>query len=383
MTLSCSNLNISDKHIIAVQQNEHSLFVEWSDGTESQFHHLWLRDNCPTAFHKDTQERDFDLLSVSEDIYPLSVAVADDVLNIEWSEGEHKSCFLQSWLSQYSYSEIAKKRHTTEYQSWDSSFVNNIFHAQYDEVMASDNALFKWMTELDKSGLTLIDDMPDTTDSTVLFASRIDYLRRTNFGTTFDVLSVESPINLAYTSIALPLHTDLSNQETPPGYQFLHCLANESVGGESIFVDGLKAAEELRDKYPEYFKILSEQVIPFRFQDDSHDIREHQSVINVDQFGNIIEIKFNAHLAGVFDLPADIMREYYLAYRRLMENIRDERFKIELKLTAGQMVVFDNRRVLHGRNKFEDSSGRRHLHGCYVDRSEFKSRLRILSKKYG
>jgi len=43
------------------------------------------------------------------------------------------------------------------------------------------------------------------------------------------------------------------------------------------------------------------------------------------------------------------------------------------------MAVFDNRRVLHGRQAFEPT-GRRHLRGCYVDRSEFQSRLRILEK---
>lgn len=46
------------------------------------------------------------------------------------------------------------------------------------------------------------------------------------------------------------------------------------------------------------------------------------------------------------------------------------------------MVVFDNRRVLYGRNKFEGSTGRRHLHGCYVDRTEFQSRLRVLVQKH-
>lgn len=383
MTLSVTpNLNTTGKRIASIQQNVLSLLVEWSDETVSEFHYIWLRDNCPTAFHIDTQEREFDLLSVSEDIHPLSVEVSDDFLHIEWSEGGHRSCFTQSWLAEHSYSDLVNERHVSAYESWDSAFVDTIYHAQYKAVMDDDNALYQWMVELDKSGLTLIDGMPDSTDSTVLLASRIDYLRQTNFGTTFNVVSVESPINLAYTSIALPLHTDLTNQETPPGYQFLHCLANDCEGGESVFVDGLKVAEELRDECPNYFKLLSEQVIPFRFHDESHDIREHHSVINVDQFGNIIEIKFNAHLASIFDLPADVMYEYYLAYRSLMKRLRDERFKIELKLSAGQMVVFDNRRVLHGRNKFEDSSGRRHLHGCYVDRSEFKSRLRVLAKKY-
>jgi gamma-butyrobetaine dioxygenase len=33
------------------------------------------------------------------------------------------------------------------------------------------------------------------------------------------------------------------NQELPPGYQFLHCIANEAAGGGSVFADGVAMAE--------------------------------------------------------------------------------------------------------------------------------------------
>tara|TARA_R110001583_G_scaffold96101_2_gene240160 strand:- start:945 stop:2102 length:1158 start_codon:yes stop_codon:yes gene_type:complete len=382
MTLNCSDITIPNQSITLVQKNEHSLTVDWNDGSASLFHHIWLRDNCPSAFHEKTKERDFDLLSVSESIHPIEIKVGKETLEIEWSEGNHRSVFLQSWLLKHSYSRTEDSPYVSSYQSWDSSFISNIPHANYNKIMEQDSALYQWMVELDKFGLTVIEDMPNTAESTISLATRVDYLRQTNFGTTFNVESVESPINLAYTSISLPLHTDLSNQETPPGYQFLHCLANDCEGGESTFVDGLRVAEELKSQCPDHFKILAEQAIPFRFYDQDHDIRQHHTVINLDNFGNIIEIKYNAHLADVFDLPANLMRDYYLAYRNLMARLRNERFKIEFKLQAGQMVVFDNRRVLHGRNKFENTSGRRHLHGCYVDRSEFKSRLRVLAQTY-
>lgn len=374
---------MAEVNVPLIEKKDHSLVISWDDNSKAEFHYLWLRDNCPSAFHPKTGERDFDLLSVSSDIYPLESHISEDGLTILWSEGNHKSTFALEWLYQHGYSQNNSNRYQSSYQSWDSAFAHSIPRAQYDQVLKDDKALYDWMTELDKFGLTIIDAMPSTPEATISLATRVDYLRKTNFGTTFDVVSVESPINLAYTSISLPLHTDLANQETPPGYQFLHCLANDCEGGESRFVDGLRVAEELRDQCPDHFQLLCEHAIPFCFEDEDHDIRQHHPVINVDTFGNIVEMKYNAHLASTFDLPSDIMYEYYLAYRNLMARLRDERFKIEIKLEAGQMVVFDNRRVLHGRNKFEDTTGRRHLHGCYVDRSEFKSRLRMLGKKYG
>jgi gamma-butyrobetaine dioxygenase len=61
-----------------------------------------------------------------------------------------------------------------------------------------------------------------------------------------------------------------------------------------------------------------------------------------------------------------------------MRLTRDDSYRLNLKMDTGDMLVFDNRRVLHGREAFDPNSGQRHLHGCYVDRVEFDSRLRLL-----
>ncbi|MEO1314753.1 MAG: TauD/TfdA family dioxygenase, partial [Pseudomonadota bacterium] len=102
-------------------------------------------------------------------------------------------------------------------------------------------------------------------------------------------------------------------------------------------------------------------------------------VITCDLAGNVIEIRFNAHIAGVFDMPPGAVGGYYRAYRAYMERTRNARYILNTRLQAGEMVCFDNRRILHGRDAFDPSTGFRHLHGCYVDRGEFLARLRLLS----
>ena len=47
-----------------------SIDIEWNDSKKSYFHFLWLRDNCPSNEHPDARHRMFNLLDVSEDIYP-------------------------------------------------------------------------------------------------------------------------------------------------------------------------------------------------------------------------------------------------------------------------------------------------------------------------
>ena len=79
--------------------------------------------------------------------------------------------------------------------------------------------------------------------------------------------------------------------------------------------------------------------------------------------------------AGEADVP-----RIYAAYRHLLAMTREERFRITFRLDAGQMVAFNNRRILHARTAFDPATGGRHLQGCYVDTDEMRSRLRVLHR---
>ncbi len=372
-----------DYHLVlqSASKLDHALELVWSDGKTSTFHYLWLRDNCPTTLHPDTKERTFDLLSVSADIEPLSFRVDNDSLMIEWSEGNHHSQFSGEWLREHAYAGDLRPTNKPRARSWDAQFLKDMGSASFNDLTSDDVALYNWMKQLDQDGIILVKDMPATEQALDDVAHRIDYQRQTNFGVTFEVRSEPNPINLAYTALALPLHTDLPNQETPPGYQFLHCLANDTQGGESVFADGLKVLEDMREQAPEHFELLATVAIPFRFHDETHDIQHHHPMINLDHQGNIVELKYNAHIASVFDLPEAVMHDYYLAYRDLMGRMRQAKYRMQYRLKAGEMVVFDNRRVLHGRTEFEPT-GHRHLRGCYVDRTEFQSRLQVLARQH-
>lgn len=369
--------------IIAVEKNTQSLSVTWEDGFESQFDYLWLRDNCPTAFHPTTHERNFNLLSVPDTLSPQTVSHTDQQLTVAWAVGEHQSQFTAEWLYKNDYSRHAGQ-HAEEYlknEAWDASYADNIRRANYQQIIDSDDALLQWLRDLYRYGLTVVEAMPDSDNAVMDVARRVAHLRETNFGLTFDVRSKPNPNNQAYTAEALPLHTDLPNQELPPGYQFLHCLQNESSGGESTFLDGFAAANLLRQQNEEHFNLLSSQPIQFKFADTTHSIHEKKPIIVLNADGEVDEINYNAHLAQTFILDKTLMRSYYLAYRHLMKILHDESLLIKFKLGTGQMVVFDNRRVLHGRTAFDPQTGRRHLRGCYIDRGDLKSRIRILEQR--
>lgn len=66
----------------------------------------------------------------------------------------------------------------------------------------------------------------------------------------------------AYTSLALGAHTDTAYFTDPAGLQMFHLLSHtDGTGGESLLVDGFKAALTLRDESPESYSILSKKPI--------------------------------------------------------------------------------------------------------------------------
>jgi gamma-butyrobetaine dioxygenase len=358
-----------------------ALFVNWADNTSTQFPTIWLRDNCPSGLHAQTHERTLDLLAL-DDAPELSSALLDgDCAVLSYADG-HISRMPLALLSAHRPGQRAAGPATVAARLWRADLSSaGIPRYPAAPIMGDDLALNRWMQATAAFGLTIVEDLEHRMGAGMDIAERIGFLRKTNFGTTFEVINKPDPNNLAYTSDALPLHTDLPNQEVPPGYQFLHCLANEATGGGSLFADGFAMAQDLRMEDPAAFRLLCEVAIPFRFHDGEADILVYKPVITLDGAGVVIEIRYNAHLAGIFDMPAEIMPAFYRAYRAYMAKTRDQKYRLTLKLKAGEMVVFDNRRVLHGRDAFDPSTGLRHLHGCYVDRGEFASRLRLLAHK--
>ena len=76
----------------------------------------------------------------------------------------------------------------------------------------------------------------------------------------------------------------------------------------------------------------------------------------------------------------ELMEKFYKAYRRFAELLHNEQFCVNFKLKKGDILSFDNRRVVHGRTEYDQNSGHRHLQGYYMDRDEIISRLNYLKK---
>jgi len=113
----------------------------------------------------------------------------------------------------------------------------------------------------------------------------------------------------------------------------------------------------------------------------SFDRETRQKVIELDDRGDVSGVTISQHMADVFDLPQEQLDRYYPAFRRFGRLLQAEKYVMRCRLNAGECAVFDNHRVVHGREAYAASSGERHLRGCYTDRGELRSAYRVLTSE--
>jgi gamma-butyrobetaine dioxygenase len=251
--------------------------------------------------------------------------------------------------------------------------------APHAEVVAGEAALRDWLHAIATYGVALLRDVPAVPGEVTRVAALFGYVRETNYGRLFDVRSVLSPNNLAYTGLGLSCHTDNPYRDPVPTLQLLHCLASSAEGGDSVVVDGFEVAAHLRAVAPAHFDLLARVPVPFRFSDAEADLATEQPVLTLDVRGDVAAVRLNNRSKAPLRIDPALVEDWYAAYRAFARMIEDPAWQIRFKLEPGDLFVVDNRRVLHGRTAFA-GTGQRHLQGCYADMDGLRSRLAVLGR---
>ena len=376
---------MQDKYkLIKLTKKSKYIEILWADKHISKFHFLWLRDNCPSAFHQDTRMRKFNILSVSEKIKPLNLNHTTTTLKINWSEGNHNSVFKLKWLRDFCYTEKNQHPYVPYYKLWDSKIIKKtkILKHDYKKIITNEKELKRWLQTMHSYGIAIIQNAPTQDKSGFKILDKIGKYRETFFGTPFEVINIPKPNNQAYTADALANHSDLPYYEYVPGYQFLHCLVNDAKGGSSTAVDSFAVANFLKKNHLKRYKLLTENNVIFKDNDFTQkNVRVQKSpIIKVNKNKDFEEVRINLGAMGTLDLDPKIMDEFYNAYIFFYKQLHSKKFQISFKLKAGNIFCFDNRRILHGRTQFDPNSGNRHLQGYYIEREEITSKLNYLNK---
>ncbi len=366
--------------IADVTRGERGFTITWADQSVAEFPFVWLRDNDRDELHPQTLERVFDLASVDRNVHPESFELGRCELIVHWPHKSDPSIYMMDWLHAHRPGHRRHDPSIVKRTLWDRETLTDIPRIDASECTQSVAALKNALLTAKRIGLLIIEGLDDSPLAGEAFGDLIGFKRETNFGVMFEVVSRPEPNNLAFTSMALPLHTDLPNQKVIPGYQFLHSFRNDASGGESVFADGFRICTDLAKEQPQEFELLKRVQLPWRFHDESCDIRQHRPIISQQANGDFDCFVFNAHLADLPDMETNVLYDFYAAYRNLMIRVRDPKYAIHCVLAPGEMAMFDNMRVLHGRTAFDPASGDRHFQGYYIEQNEFDSRIRVLSR---
>ncbi|MCQ3807289.1 MAG: TauD/TfdA family dioxygenase [Acidimicrobiaceae bacterium] len=357
--------------------------IRWPDGAELRAYALWLFENRmgDEAIDEQTRENKLDPADLpSPDTLAGAAVAANGDLELTWN-GYPTSLHHSGWLRHMHEGRHAHSAHIPPARIWTVATLPELPTFDGPRVLEDDDAFTEWLTTLVESGVARLTGLGNGEDVVAEVGLRVGALRDTNFGTTWPITADVNPGSVANTALPLAPHSDLPTRETPPGYQLLHCQVNECSGGLSHMTDGYAVARRLQEHEPEFYEVLCRANWIFFNRSPEHDHRWSGPLI--DHGGPHSPLTFRTFhpVRGFPDMAEDDVPLAYAALRRFSQLARSDEYQLRSVFSAGELVAFDNRRILHGRGPFRETKGRRVLRGAYVDHDEVYSRLRVLMRR--
>ena len=363
-----------------IELNENKVYFN-NGSLKKEIHPFWLRERVDgdEFLDKGTQQRLFDPTSLDNEISINKANINEKFLEIDFNDGVSSKIEINKIAQEFSNEDTVIKPITKI--NWDST-LKDIKNFRYQDNFFESKEMHDLLVSFYKYGFVVIKNIPTEDNFIVKFANSIGSVRRTNFGEYFDVKSKPNPNDLAYTSLALAPHTDNPYRNPVPCIQLLHCIVSEVSGGLSTLVDGYTVTEDLKNENPDFYKILSEVKVKFKFIDKNVVLEDWSELIKLNEDKSLKQIRFSPRLDFVPILEKEKLDLYYRARKKLSEMYNSDKYRIEFKLEEKDLIMMDNYRLLHGRTAYKTSEGNRFLQGCYIDYDSTEGKLRHLKRKY-
>ncbi|CCH42799.1 Trimethyllysine dioxygenase, mitochondrial [Wickerhamomyces ciferrii] len=420
-----------DNDIKVVYNKKSTSFQFLKENKSFSYNNVFLRDSSTSSNSIDynSGQKLFTTASIINS-YPINIEIPNSKqIKIYWNDGDY-SIYDQKFLELNSTIESRKqdkaKNFEDEIIAWDSNHnmltVDNLPRYEYNDYLTNDSTLSLALNDLNKFGLVQItnitknlsDEEHESQKLIQIIGERIAYLKKTFYGEIFDVKSKPNAINIAYTNQFLPLHMDLLYYESPPGLQLLHFIKNKSKGGENVFVDGFAAARHVKTIDSPAYQALLTVPINYHYEKNGHSyyysrpLIVENEVIEQGGFGeykdHFREINYSPPFQAPFDFgitgevigddnnhskisgakekgDRHLFQDFLRGFKEFEDYINNKENQLKFKVEEGSCIIFDNRRILHARDQFDNNSGERWLKGCYIDKDSYLSKLRVMKKK--
>lgn len=150
-------------------------------------------------------------------------------------------------------------------------------------------------------------------------------------------------------NLAQPMHTDEGYTSIYPRYVALYCFENAQAGGDSIIAQVKPLYDLLIKNFPDNILLL--------FKKDAITLEGAKGVIDKPLLMRLE----NNHLGISYSSILKNMKcedKVYEMYDYISNYLHDSKNQIRFKLQNGQILIFDNCRILHGRTRFVQNGNR-------------------------
>ena len=366
----------------SVRVADGALEVTWSDGKHSLYHPFFLAENdpAPDRLHPKSREALVSPLDLPDDLSVIRASVlANGAIEVKWSHGLRPSRFHPGWLRAHGWFGPHEAASTLTHWTGDDLPKPPTFDGP--ATLGDPRMFLDWLTALRDYGVARLEGLADEDGLLMRIVERIGPVRESNFGRMYTLEIKDDPDSNAFTSEALFQHIDMPTRECPHGLQFLFCHANTTAGGEGIYADGYRIAEDLRAEEPEHFRALCDTRWTYNNRAKATSYKASGPVIELDRHGDVAGIRYNTWLRAPLVASLDEQDRAYRAYRAFAARAQDRHYQMIFAYRSGDLLAFDNRRALHGRNGYDAKGGTRFIEGIYADRDDLHSTIRALQRR--
>lgn len=362
-----------------VQKTESGLSVAVG-GNSKNFTWLWLRDHSqePDSFHPKARQRLLETFGIGK-VPPASdvqISTGGAQLSVRWDDGS-VSRFTADYLAAIDAPATLYDVVGSDQAAWDAETAAGMCaKVEHDAFVENDAVLADMLQNLRRYGMISIKNVPLSIAASRHVMERIAYIRSSIFGEMWELKADGKLADTGSTPIEIKPHTDGTYNHDAPGLMSLHCLAYEATGGDNVLVDGFNIARKIKGAHPDVYDTLSTIPVPGQYIGDGAYLVAQRPVFRHDASGKLVQVSFNNHDRAPFVLPEPQMSRLYDALGVFDHMIQDRSNQFAFGQRPGDMVIFDNWRLLHGRLAFQ---GQRHMVGAYLNREDFESRMRVLS----
>lgn len=357
--------------------------VDLADGRTGKLSTRWLRLACECDACGDTAsgKRWLTPADIAASVRASSINVTAGEVGVVWDDG-HVSHYGAEFLAGHAGAGSGPARFQP--QLWSSDLTARLGRFSFDAVVEDDEMLFHSLRALRDHGIAMLTGVPAETEATARVAGRYGPIRETSYGKVFDLISRPDARVAGETARAQIPHTDESFRYAPPGFIFFHAIrTGAGSGGTSLMVDGFHVAALMRTQTPELFDLLTRHGVTFH--------REHAGevffsaeahVISLDATGVVTGVRYNDRCLAPQTASEDEIDGVIEALAELTRLICDPQNQFQHQLQPGEVLVFDNQRVMHGRSAFDPTLAVRHLRSCNIDRDGVHSAFRTLARRF-